>query len=173
MNKYDELDVIKELKKFKSISVYPKNDIEIFLQEKSIRFEKSCVSTTHLIFDDNIEEMLGYFTIANRSLILSKEELNVLSKTQQKKLSNSGSVLRNGDLMTSSFLLGQLGKNYSDDILKKITGKDLLTSAYNLLLKIKELINTKYVWLECQNESRLINFYRDFGFKLLEHIISD
>jgi len=84
----------------------------------------------------------------------------VLSKTQQKKLSNSGSVLRNGDLMTSSFLLGQLGKNYSDDILKKITGKDLLTSAYNLLLKIKELINTKYVWLECQNESRLINFYR-------------
>ncbi|NWO18053.1 GNAT family N-acetyltransferase [Leptotrichia sp. oral taxon 223] len=173
LNKYDELDVIKELKKFKSISVYPKNDIEIFLQEKSIRFEKSCVSTTHLIFDDNIEEMLGYFTIANRSLILSKEELNVLSKTQQKKLSNSGSVLRNGDLMTSSFLLGQLGKNYSDDILKKITGKDLLTSAYNLLLKIKELINTKYVWLECQNESRLINFYRDFGFKLLEHIISD
>ena len=169
----DELDVIKELKKFKSISVYPKNDIEIFLQEKSIRFEKSCVSTTHLIFDDNIEEMLGYFTIANRSLILSKEELNVLSKTQQKKLSNSGSILRNGDLMTSSFLLGQLGKNYSDDILKKITGKDLLTSAYNLLLKIKELINTKYVWLECQNESRLINFYRDFGFKLLEHIISD
>ena len=167
LNKYDELDVIKELKKFKSISVYPKNDIEIFLQEKSIRFEKSCVSTTHLIFDDNIEEMLGYFTIANRSLILSKEELNVLSKTQQKKLSNSGSILRNGDLME------QLGKNYSDDILKKITGKDLLTSAYNLLLKIKELINTKYVWLECQNESRLINFYRDFGFKLLEHIISD
>ena len=146
LNKYDELDVIKELKKFKSISVYPKNDIEIFLQEKSIRFEKSCVSTTHLIFDDNIEEMLGYFTIANRSLILSKEEMNVLSKTQQKKLSNSGSILRNGDL---------------------------LTSAYNLLLKIKELINTKYVWLECQNESRLINFYRDFGFKLLEHIISD
>ena len=72
LNKYDELDVIKELKKFKSISVYPKNDIEIFLQEKSIRFEKSCVSTTHLIFDDNIEEMLGYFTIANKSLILSK-----------------------------------------------------------------------------------------------------
>lgn len=66
-----------------------------------------------------------------------------------------------------------MGKNYSDDILKKITGKDLLTSAYNLLLKIKELINTKYVWLECQNESRLINFYRDFGFKLLERIISD
>ncbi len=131
LNKYDESDVIKELKKFKSISIYPKNDIGIFLQEKSIRFEKSCVSTTHLIFDDNIEEILGYFTIANRSLILSKEELNVLSKTQQKKLSNSGSVLRNGDLMTSSFLLGQLGKNYSDDVLNKISGKDLLTSAYD------------------------------------------
>lgn len=174
VNTYEETDVNKMLKNFKSISISnKKNDIEIFLQEKAIKFEKSCISSTYLVYDDNIEEMLGYFTIANRSLILSKEELNVLSKTQQKKLSNSGSVLRNGDLMTSSFLLGQLGKNYSDDILKKITGKDLITSAYNLLLKIKELINTKYVWLECQNESRLINFYRDFGFKLLEHIISD
>ena len=86
MNTYEETDVNKMLKNFKSISISnKKNDIEIFLQEKSIRFEKSCVSTTHLIFDDNIEEMLGYLTIANRSLILSKEELNVLSKTQQKK----------------------------------------------------------------------------------------
>lgn len=173
LNKYDELDVIKELKKFKSISVYPKNDIEIFLQEKSIRFEKSCVSTTHLIFDDNIEEMLGYFTIANRSLILSKEELNVLSKTQQKKLSNSGSVLRNGDLMTSSFLLGQLGKNYSDDIENLITGRELLTFAYDLFLKIKELINVKYIWLECQNEPKLISFYQNFGFKMLESLTSE
>ena len=139
VNTYEETDVNKMLKNFKSISISnKKNDIEIFLQEKSIRFEKSCVSTTHLIFDDNIEEMLGYFTIANRSLILSKEELNVLSKTQQKKLSNSGSVLRNGDLMTSSFLLGQLGKNYSDDIENLITGRELLTFAYDLFLKIKE-----------------------------------
>ncbi len=35
------------------------------------------------------------------------------------------------------------------------------------------MINTKYIWLECQNESRLINFYKNFGFKLLENVISE
>ena len=169
MNNLSEEKLNKILEKFKSIK---ENDTENFLHNKSSHFEKSTISSTYLIFGEN-KEILGYFTIANRSLVISKENFGILSKTQQKKLGNSAAILKNGDLMTSSFLLGQLGKNYSDDILKKITGKDLLTSAYNLLLKIKELINTKYVWLECQNESRLINFYRDFGFKLLEHIISD
>ena len=174
VNTYEETDVNKMLKNFKSISISnKKNDIEIFLQEKAIKFEKSCISSTYLVYDDNIEEMLGYFTIANRSLILSKEELNVLSKTQQKKLSNSGSILRNGDLMTSSFLLGQLGKNYSDDIENLITGRELLTFAYDLFLKIKELINVKYIWLECQNEPKLISFYQNFGFKMLESLTSE
>lgn len=174
LNKYEEDDVNKILKTFKSISTSNnKNDIEIFLQEKALKFEKACISSTYIVCNNNIEEILGYFTIANRSLVLSKEELGTLSKTQQKKLSNSGTVLRNGDLMTSSFLLGQLGKNYSKDVLNKASGKDLLTSAYNLLLKVKELINTKYVWLECQGESKLINFYKNFGFKPLENIISE
>ena len=169
MNNLPKERVEKILRNFKSIK---ENDIEFFLSNKAVQFENLAISSTHLLFNEN-RQLLGYFTIANRSLVLSKEELNTLSKTQQKKLSNSGSILRNGDLMTSSFLLGQLGKNYSDDVLNKVLGRDLLTSAYNLLLRIKELINTKYVWLECQNESRLINFYRNFGFKLLENIISE
>ena len=75
--------------------------------------------------------------------------------------------------MTSSFLLGQLDKNYSDDIENLITGRELLTFAYDLFLKIKELINVKYIWLECQNEPKLISFYQNFGFKMLESLTSE
>ena len=165
----DTKAILNLLKTFKN----PKNeDIELFLINKSIQFEKSSISSTHLMIDDE-GILFGYFTIANRSLIVSKENLETMSKTQQKKLSNSGAILRNGDLMTSSFLLGQLGKNYSKDIEKLISGKELLSFAYNLLLKVKKIINAKYVWLECQNEPKLINFYNDFGFKILENITSE
>ena len=173
LNEYEEIDINEMLKNFRSIkNSGTKNDIEIFLHEKAIKFEKSSISSTYVVFSED-NEILGYFTIANRSLVISKENFGILSKTQQKKLGNSAAILKNGDLMTSSFLLGQLGKNYSDDIENLITGRELLTFAYNLFLKIKELINVKYIWLECQNEPKLISFYQNFGFKMLESLTSE
>lgn len=169
MNNLSEEKLNKILEKFKSIK---ENDTENFLHNKSSHFEKSTIPSTYLIFGEN-KEILGYFTIANRSLVISKENFGILSKTQQKKLGNSAAILKNGDLMTSSFLLGQLGKNYSDDIENLITGRELLTFAYDLFLKIKELINVKYIWLECQNEPKLISFYQNFGFKMLESLTSE
>ena len=173
LNEYEEIDINEMLKNFRSIkNSGTKNDIEIFLHEKAIKFEKSSISSTYVVFSED-NEILGYFTIANRSLVIPKENFGILSKTQQKKLGNSAAILKNGDLMTSSFLLGQLGKNYSDDIENLITGRELLTFAYNLFLKIKELINVKYIWLECQNEPKLISFYQNFGFKMLESLTSE
>ena len=173
LNEYEEIDINEMLKNFRSIkNSGTKNDIEIFLHEKAIKFEKSSISSTYVVFSED-NEILGYFTIANRSLVISKENFGILSKTQQKKLGNSAAILKNGDLMTSSFLLGQLDKNYSDDIENLITGRELLTFAYDLFLKIKELINVKYIWLECQNEPKLISFYQNFGFKMLESLTSE
>ena len=173
LNEYEEIDINEMLKNFRSIkNSGTKNDIEIFLHEKAIKFEKSSISSTYVVFSED-NEILGYFTIANRSLVIPKENFDILSKTQQKKLGNSAAILKNGDLMTSSFLLGQLGKNYSDDIENLITGRELLTFAYDLFLKIKELINVKYIWLECQNEPKLISFYQNFGFKMLESLTSE
>ena len=173
LNEYEEIDINEMLKNFRSIkNSGTKNDIEIFLHEKAIKFEKSSISSTYVVFSED-NEILGYFTIANRSLVIPKENFGILSKTQQKKLGNSAAILKNGNLMTSSFLLGQLGKNYSDDIENLITGRELLTFAYDLFLKIKELINVKYIWLECQNEPKLISFYQNFGFKMLESLTSE
>ena len=173
LNEYEEIDINEMLKNFRSIkNSGTKNDIEIFLHEKAIKFEKSSISSTYVVFSED-NEILGYFTIANRSLVIPKENFGILSKTQQKKLGNSAAILKNGDLMTSSFLLGQLGKNYSDDIENLIIGRELLTFAYDLFLKIKELINVKYIWLECQNEPKLISFYQNFGFKMLESLTSE
>ena len=73
-------DFIKEkiLKQFKSRD---RNSIEDFLHNKAINFEKSSLSATHLIRNDKSGEILGYFTFANKSLIIEKENFLNLSKT--------------------------------------------------------------------------------------------
>jgi len=48
----------------------------------------------------------------------------------------------------------------------------LLTSAFNVVLEAKELINAKYVWLECRNSEKLIDFYKKFGFEKIDNFIS-
>ena len=154
---------------FKSLE---KNDIENFLYNKAIAFEKNSISTTHLIFTDN-DVLLGYFSLANKSLILSKERLEKLSNTKKKRLMQSGQILENGHLVVNSYLIGQLGKNYNLPQEGQIKGKDLLALSFELLLELKKLITAKYVWLECQNTEKLINFYNRFGFEKIDDFISE
>ena len=84
----------------------------------------------------------------------------------------SGQILENGHIIVNSYLIGQLGKNYNLSSKKQIRGKDLLTSAFNVVLEAKELINAKYVWLECRNSEKLIDFYKKFGFEKIDNFIS-
>ena len=69
------------------------------------------------------------------------------------------------------FLIGQLGENYNvDDSIKNIvTGKYLLSIAYDMLASIVKVVKVKYVWLECENNPKLIDFYTNFGFTLIEN----
>ena len=84
LNEYEEIDINEMLKNFRSIkNSGTKNDIEIFLHEKAIKFEKSSISSTYVVFSED-NEILGYFTIVNRSLVIPKENFDILSKTQQK-----------------------------------------------------------------------------------------
>ena len=71
----------------------------------------------------------------------------------------------------NSFLIGQLGKNYNvDDSIKNIvTGKYLLSIAYEMLASIVKVVKVKYVWLECENHPKLIDFYTNFGFTLIKN----
>ena len=137
-----------------------KSEVSDFLHNKSIDYEQRSLSSTYLIYND-------------RSI--SKENYEKLLKKQQKKLSFNGRKLENGDYIVNSFLLGQLGKNFNKNILEedKIKGVELLTIAYNLLIEIKNLINVKYLWIECEDNKKLLDFYSNFGFKLIENYVSN
>ena len=85
--KYDTEENIKNkfLNSFKSLE---NNDIEKFLHNRAIEFEKKSVSTTHLVF--NNKKLVGYLSLSNKSLILSKERFEKLSNSRKKKLMQSG-----------------------------------------------------------------------------------
>lgn len=150
------------------------SEVSDFLHNKSIDYEQRSLSSTYLIYNDR-SQLVGYFTISNKGLIISKESYEKLLKKQQKKLSFNGRKLENGDYIVNSFLLGQLGKNFNKNILEedKIKGVELLTIAYNLLIEIKNLINVKYLWIECEDNKKLLDFYSNFGFKLIENYVSN
>ena len=150
------------------------SEVSDFLHNKSIDYEQRSLSSTYLIYNDR-SQLVGYFTISNKGLIISKESYEKLLKKQQKKLSFNGRKLENGDYIVNSFLLGQLGKNFNKNISEedKIKGVELLTIAYKLLIKIKNLINVKYLWIECEDNKKLLDFYFNFGFKLIENYVSN
>ena len=77
--------------------------------------------------------------------------------------------------IVNSYLLGQLGKNYSKEIKKeeRIDGMQLLTLAYDMLVKVKRIVNIKYIWLECEDNEKLVSFYKNFGFDEVRNFISE
>lgn len=149
------------------------NDVEFFLHQKAINFEKMALSTTYLLFSTNKEKqvLVGYFSLANKPLTMSKKNYSNLSNRQQRALCQNGTKTESGGYIVNSYLIGQVGKNYSEEALRlrAINGTQILTLAYDTVLKAKELVNARYVWIECENSNNLIRFYKDFGFEVIEN----
>lgn len=173
LGKERTIDILNTFKSIPDHQTGKVNDVEYFLHNKAIQFEKMTLSTTHLVFASYRDEMVlvGYFSLANKPLTMSKKNYNKLSNSQKKRLFKSGAVTDDGLYQVNSYLLGQLGKNYSEKALatKAIDGKQLLTMAYDTILRAKRLINARYVWLECKDDPRLIKFYEEFGFGSIRH----
>lgn len=158
-----EEETKEELLTFEGKSDVP-NDIEFFLHEKAIQFEKSAIASTYLVFEEGTNILVGFFSLANKPLTMSKKNFESLSNTQRNRLKQYGRKIEH-KFQINSYLIGQLGKNFSKEAEGKISGADLLTLAYDKVAEASAIIHAKYVWLECDNNEKLINFYSSFGFK--------
>ncbi|MBF0849304.1 GNAT family N-acetyltransferase, partial [Streptococcus danieliae] len=67
----------------------------------------------------------------------------------------------------------QIGKNFAPEAAaSNVTGTDILKEAYKMVLKAKKIINARYVWLECEDNCKILNFYKKFGFYEVDGYIS-
>ena len=170
-------EILNNFKSIPNVVTGEVNDVEYFLHSKAIHFEKMTISTTHLIFSEykGNDVLVGYFSVANKPLTMSKRNYNNLSSSQKRKLCQGGRKTESGGYVLNSYLRGQIGKNYSKEALetKSITGKMILSLAYDTLLQAKMIVNAKYVWLECTDNPKLLNFYKSFGFTEINNYTSE
>lgn len=131
-------------------------DVENFLHNKAIRFEKADAARTYLIFDNNFR-ILAYFSLTFKTV-----EFNNISKTLNKKL--TGGFSDNNSVKV--FLIGQIGKNDIQNNPIKLS--DILDIIFQKIQQATRLISGRVVVLECENNLKLISLYERHGFSVIE-----
>ncbi len=111
--------------------------------------------------DDGI--LVGYFTIALKPLTVRDETVSNTVKRKIKRISEFDE-LTNAYTM-SAYLIAQIGKNYTNDAYKRITGSELLELAWSVIEEIQYMGGGMVVFLEANDAERLLSFYKDNKFR--------
>ena len=137
-------------------------DVERFLKHSSIEFTKKNQSVTYLVFSVVGGRLLGYFTLALKPLTVRGE---TVSNTVKRKLLRVSELDEKSDTYTmSAYLIAQLGKNYSENDGKMITGAELLELAWDKIKTTQYMFGGMVTFLETENEEKLLSFYRNNRF---------
>ena len=134
-------------------------NVEKFLKENAIHFTKKNQSVTYLVFSEKTAILVGYFTLAIKPITVNS---HVLSKKKKKKLLRVGKIdADRQEFYLSAYLIAQLGKNYSENANTQITGKQLLEIAITEVKKLQYRAGGVAVFLESENNPKLIQFYTE------------
>lgn len=145
----------------------PQNeDVERFLKVSSIEFTKKNQSVSYLVFSKEIQQLVGYFTIAIKPLTIGAAD--VVSNTQKRKIERICRLDESSQSYTmSAYLIAQLGKNFSRGANEKITGDYLLSIALNVVDKLQYSAGGMVSFVETDNNDKLLSFYQRNKFHLI------
>lgn len=148
------------LKEIISGFICPLNlSIERFLKGSAVEFARKHQSVTYLVLSNENSKLLGYFTLAVKSLTVS---VDCVSSTVKKRLIRVGEQnIEKKTCTFPAFLLAQFGKNYAESIGMKITGDDLMQLAWIIIRKIQYMCGGVVVFLEAKDNPGLISFYEN------------
>ena len=147
----------------------PNKDVENFLKTKSVQATKLNTATTYLVYTDKspVEiDLAGYFSLAMKMLTLKKKSL---SKTTEKVISRFGYYDEDSNsYKVPAVLVAQFGRNFCKDSIS-ISGADLMAITLRQVKDILSFLSGKTVFLECEKEPKLIEFYKENGFSVLDN----
>lgn len=139
-------------------------DIEDFLKNKALSFSRIGFAKTHLVFlrKDNEVNLVGYFAIANKPL---EVDASALSNKMRRKINNHGTIdSYTKKYLVPAILIAQFGKNFNKGNNKLIKGDELMYLALSKVKAVQSDIGSRFTYVECENKSQLINFYKSHGF---------
>lgn len=146
-------------------------DVEAFLKKKAAQSSKLYTSATYLISEitDRVD-LVGYFTLATKMLIIRQENLSRQQSRIIKRFVSSD--VEDHTFELPAILLAQFGRNFSQNSIS-ISGKELMKIALERIEIAISLTSGKVVFLECEPYPKLIAFYEGCGFKCLDnHVVS-
>jgi hypothetical protein len=133
------------------------------LKSKALEFERRNAARTYLILDNAAVQrggfvIVAYFTLANKPLVFGEK----LSKSAIKAIDGFSKNVTS----VGSIIIGQLGK---DDVYgRNIKGSEIIDSAMEWIYDAAEIIGGRIVFLECRDETKLVDFYSRNGFTYLQ-----
>ncbi len=141
-------------------------DIERFVKEKAILFEKLGKSRTYFVIDkeaaDEEIKILGFFSLAISILDVPQNISN-----RSRKVLDGWSAKRYGTIVDKipSILIGQLGKN--DLFRDELSGAKLFELCLSKIYEGQRIIGGRIIMVECKPEPKLIEYYKNEGFVLI------
>ena len=149
---------------FSTFSCDRNSDVERFLLERSINFTKKNQSVTYVVLTPEEGQIIGYFTITIKPITVNGDSF---SNTVKKKIARvSEQDEESGNYSLSAYLIAQLGKNFKNGANEEISGEQLLGLAIEKIKELQYMAGGMVVFLEAENEEKLIHFYEDKnGFK--------
>ena len=144
--------------------VCPRNpDVERFFREQSVDFTKRSQSVTYIITEKVSFELVAYFTLAIKPISVNA---GIFSRTVRRKIQRVAKVNeQTGEYLVAAFLIAQLGKNFADGANKLISGAQLLDLALDAIRELQFRAGGTVVFLEADDNPKLISFYEANGFK--------
>ena len=138
------------------------SDLTSFIHLAAHDYEKRQIARTFVLVNYAKNEVVGYFTISMKSL-----NTDGMSKTSIKKIDG----VSNSRVCIHSFLIGQLG--ISDNYAKYKLGILLLDDAFSKIEMAHDLVAGRYILVDAVNHKKIINFYTEYGFTLLDTNIKE
>lgn len=157
-----------------SFSCEQDEDIENFLHNKAVDFEKLSKARTYLICDEEqitsddfcLDQLkiYGYVAIALKILSVPEE----WSNRKRKELDGLSGKFHGEPIKDfSCYLIGQLSRN-SNVSPGSISGKELLQVAYDVIAAAVDAVGGRYMMIECQENEKLVQFYSENGFEEIQ-----
>ena len=139
-------------------------DIKHFLDKAAIPQEEQKISRTYLWLDENslaVKEIkiLGFFAIALKVFRFSEE---IPIKRRQRITKNSN---QETNQFAPAFLIGQVSRSIDT---QKGVGIILIREALSRIKEAQNIVGGNFVYLDCHNDTKIIDNYMKSGFKYLQ-----
>lgn len=172
----EELEDIELVRFLSSFSCTQDEDIESFLYNRAVEFERLAKSRTYLICDQDqfvdadtdIRSLIiyGYISVALKVLSVPDE----MSNRARKEIDGFSAKIRGEQIKDfPCYLIGQLARA-SNVPKESVAGKEIIDLACDIIADAVQTVGGRYLMIECHDNAKLVQFYERNYFKEIAKI---